>query len=137
VTVTTPTDTNVSDQVRSVMDSEGYLQLVDRAKDPVKSGGKWISSVDIEGVMGHPEVEAAVIGGARPTWQERPLARAAPRPGEELTKEEILEFLQDKVAKWWLPDDVVVVEEIPKKSVDKFSKKELRAQFEDYKLPTA
>ncbi len=122
-----------------VIDSEGYLQLVDRAKDLVKSGGEWISSVDLEGaIMGHPKVlEAAVIGVAHPKWQERPLACVVPKPGKELTKEEILEFLQDKVAKWWLPDDVVFLEEIPKTSVGKFSKKELRAKFEDYKLPTS
>ena len=121
-----------------VIDSEGYLQLVDRAKDLVKSGGEWISSVDLEGaIMGHPKVlEAAVIGVAHPKWQERPLACVVVKPGEELTKEEVLSFLQDKVAKWWLPDDVVFLEEIPKTSVGKFSKKELRAQFEDYKLPT-
>jgi acyl-CoA synthetase (AMP-forming)/AMP-acid ligase II len=92
-----------------VIDSEGYLQLVDRAKDLVKSGGEWISSVDLEGaIMGHPKVlEAAVIGVAHPKWQERPLACVVVKPGEELTKEEVLSFLQDKVAKWWLPDDVV------------------------------
>ena len=78
-----------------------------------------------------------MIGVAHAKWQERPLACVVPKPGEELTKEEILEFLQDKVATWWLPDDVVFLEEIPKTSVGKFSKKELRAQFEDYKLPTA
>ncbi len=122
-----------------VIDSEGYLQLVDRAKDLVKSGGEWISSVDLEGaIMGHPKVlEAAVIGVAHPKWQERPLACVVTKPGEELSKEEVLEFLQDKVAKWWLPDDVVFLEEIPKMSVGKFSKKELRAQFEDYTLPIA
>ena len=122
-----------------VIDSEGYLQLVDRAKDLVKSGGEWISSVDLEGaIMGHPKVlEAAVIGVAHPKWQERPLACVVVKPGEELSKEEVLSFLEDKVAKWWLPDDVVFLEEIPKTSVGKFSKKELRAQFEDYKLPTA
>jgi fatty-acyl-CoA synthase len=121
-----------------VIDSEGYLQLVDRAKDLVKSGGEWISSVDLEGaIMGHPKVlEAAVIGVAHPKWQERPLACVVVKPGEELTKEEITEFLEDKVAKWWLPDDVVFLEEIPKTSVGKFSKKELRAKFEDYKLST-
>jgi fatty-acyl-CoA synthase len=121
-----------------VIDHDGYLQLVDRAKDLVKSGGEWISSVDLESaIMGHPKVlEAAVIGVAHPKWQERPLACVVPKPGEELTKEEILSFLEDKVAKWWLPDDVVFLEEIPKTSVGKFSKKDLRAQFGDYKLPT-
>lgn len=122
-----------------VIDHDGYLQLVDRAKDLIKSGGEWISSVDLEGaIMGHPKVlEAAVIGVAHPKWQERPLACVVPKPGEELTKEELLSFLEDKVAKWWLPDDVVFLEEIPKTSVGKFSKKDLRAQFGDYILPTA
>jgi len=102
-------------------------------------GGEWISSVDLEGeIMSHPKVlEAAVIGVAHPKWQKRPLACVVVKPGKELTKEEVLSFLEDKVAKWWLPDDVVFLEEIPKTSVGKSSKKELRAQFEDYRLPTA
>ncbi len=121
-----------------VIDHEGYLQLVDRAKDLIKSGGEWISSVDLESaIMGHPKVlEAAVIGVAHPKWQERPLACVVVKPGEELTKEDLLSYLEDKVAKWWLPDDVAFLEEIPKTSVGKFSKKDLRAQFGDYVLPT-
>ncbi|MGH2662790.1 MAG: long-chain fatty acid--CoA ligase [Actinomycetota bacterium] len=121
-----------------VIDHDGYLQLVDRAKDMIKSGGEWISSVDLEGaIMGHPKVlEAAVLGVAHPKWQERPLACVVLEKDEELTKEELLSFLEDKVAKWWFPDDVVFIEEIPKTSVGKFSKKDLRARFGDYKLPT-
>jgi fatty-acyl-CoA synthase len=123
----------------AVIDSHGYIRLVDRTKDVIKSGGEWISSVDLENeLMGHPKVaEAAVIGVPHPKWAERPLACVVVKAGESLTKEEVLEFLGDKVAKWWLPDDVVFVDEIPKTSVGKFSKKDLRDKFEGYELPTA
>jgi fatty-acyl-CoA synthase len=119
------------------VDPEGYIYLVDRTKDLVKSGGEWISSVELENeIMAHPKVaEAAVIGVTHPKWQERPLACVVPKPGEEVTKDEILAFLEPRVAKWWLPDDVVFVEEIPKTSVGKFSKKTLRDRFADYELP--
>jgi fatty-acyl-CoA synthase len=122
----------------AVIDHHGYIRLVDRTKDVIKSGGEWISSVDLENeLMGHPKIaEAAVIGVSHPKWSERPLACVVVRPGEELTKEEVLVYLEDKVAKWWLPDDVVFVEEIPKTSVGKFSKKDLRDKFEGYELPT-
>ncbi len=87
--------------------------------------------------MGHPKVaEAAVIGVAHPKWAERPLACVVVKPGEELTKEELLEWLTAKVAKWWLPDDVVFIDEVPKTSVGKFSKKDLRDKFGNYELPT-
>jgi fatty-acyl-CoA synthase len=123
----------------AVIDRHGYMRLVDRTKDVIKSGGEWISSVDLENeLMGHPKVaEAAVIGVPHPKWAERPLACVVVRPGEELTKEEVLAFLEPRVAKWWLPDDVVFVEEIPKTSVGKFSKKDLRDKFSGYELPTA
>jgi fatty-acyl-CoA synthase len=123
----------------AVIDQHGYIRLVDRTKDVIKSGGEWISSVDLENeLMGHPKVaEAAVIGVPHPKWSERPLACVVVREGEQLTKEEILAYLEDKVAKWWLPDDVVFVDEIPKTSVGKFSKKDLRDKFEGYTLPTA
>jgi fatty-acyl-CoA synthase len=119
------------------IDSEGYIQIVDRTKDLVKSGGEWISSVELENeIMAHPKVaEAAVIGVAHEKWQERPVACVVLNEGQELTKEEILEHLRPRVAKWWLPDDVLFVDEIPKTSVGKFSKKDLRAHFADYKLP--
>ena len=119
------------------VDSSGYMRIVDRTKDVVKSGGEWISSVELENeIMAHPKVaEAAVIGVKHPKWSERPMACVVLRPGEELSKEELLEFLEPRVAKWWLPDDVVFIEEIPKTSVGKFSKKDLRAQFADHKLP--
>ena len=120
------------------IDPYGNIRLSDRTKDLVKSGGEWISSVELENaLMGHPAVaEAAVIGVPHPRWQERPLAAVVLRPGESATKEELLDFLAPKVAKWWLPDDVVFIDEVPKTSVGKFSKKDLRARFADYRLPT-
>ncbi|HVM54684.1 MAG TPA: long-chain fatty acid--CoA ligase [Acidimicrobiales bacterium] len=121
------------------VDPDGYIYLVDRTKDLVKSGGEWISSAELENeIMAHPKVqEAAVIGVNHPKWSERPLACVVVKPGEELTKEEILAFLDGRVAKWWLPDDVVFIDEVPKTSVGKFSKKTLRDRFEDYVLPTS
>jgi fatty-acyl-CoA synthase len=123
----------------AVVDPDGNLYLVDRTKDLVKSGGEWISSVELENqIMAHPAVaEAAVIGVAHPKWTERPLACVVVKEGESVTKQEILDFLDGRVATWWLPDDVVFVDAIPKTSVGKFSKKDLRAQFKDYLLPTA
>jgi len=123
----------------ATIDGNGYMRIVDRTKDVVKSGGEWISTVELENeIMGHPKVaEAAVIGIKHPKWQERPLACVVVKDGDELTRDEVLEFLDGKVAKWWLPDDVVFVDEIPKTSVGKFSKKDLRAQFADYELPSA
>jgi fatty-acyl-CoA synthase len=120
------------------VDPEGYVYLVDRTKDLVKSGGEWISSAELENeIMAHPKVaEAAVIGVYHPKWTERPLACVVPVAGETVSKDEILAFLDGRVAKWWLPDDVVIVDEIPKTSVGKFSKKTLREQFADYELPT-
>ena len=122
----------------ATVDAEGYIRLVDRTKDVVKSGGEWISSVELENeIMAHPKVaEAAVIGVSHPKWQERPLACVVVKPGEELTKDELLEFLGPRVAKWWLPDDVVFIDEVPKTSVGKFSKKDLRERFKDHLLPT-
>ena len=121
----------------AVIDQHGYIRLVDRTKDVIKSGGEWISSVELENeIMAHPKVaEAAVIGIAHEKWQERPLACVVPREGEAVTREEIVEFLTPRVAKWWLPDDVVLVDEIPKTSVGKFSKKDLRDKFAGYQLP--
>ncbi len=123
----------------ATIDEHGYMQITDRAKDLIKSGGEWISSVDLENVaMGHPQVAlAAVIGVCHPKWQERPLLIIKPAPGVALTREQILDFLQDKVVKWWLPDDVVFVPDIPLTAAGKISKVTLRAQFQDYQLPTA
>jgi fatty-acyl-CoA synthase len=123
----------------ATIDRHGYIRLVDRTKDVIKSGGEWISSVDLENeLMAHPAVaEAAVIGVAHPKWQERPLACVVLKEGEAATRDDILGFLDGRVAKWWLPDDVVFIDEVPKTSVGKFSKKDLRARFADYVLPDA
>lgn len=119
------------------IDEYGYLQITDRAKDVIKSGGEWISSVELENtIMAHPKVaEAAVIGLPHERWQERPLACVVLRPGETMTKEELLQFLEPRVAKWWLPDDVVFVDALPKTSVGKIAKRELRERFRDYRWP--
>jgi len=114
------------------IDSEGYIQIVDRTKDLVKSGGEWISSVELEStIMGHPKVlEAAVIGLPHPKWQERPVAYVVPKADFKagITAEEILAYLRPRVAKWWLPDEIRFLDEIPKTSVGKFDKKVLRTQ---------
>lgn len=118
----------------ATMDEYGYLQVVDRTKDLIKSGGEWISSVDLENaIMGHPAVaEAAVVGIPDDKWQERPLACVVVHPGQEaaVTGDGLREFLTDKVVKWWIPDRFVFVSEIPKTSVGKFSKRTLRQQYE-------
>jgi fatty-acyl-CoA synthase len=123
----------------ATIDPHGYIRLRDRTKDVIKSGGEWISSVELENeIMAHPAVaEAAVIGLSHPKWGERPLACVVLREGASATTDEILTFLDGRVAKWWLPDDIVFVDEIPKTSVGKFSKKDLRTTFADYTLPTA
>jgi fatty-acyl-CoA synthase len=123
----------------STIDEEGYMQIVDRSKDVIKSGGEWISSIDVENAaMGHPDVaEAAVIGVKHPKWDERPLLIVVPKPGKQPGKEEILALIGDKIAKWQLPDDVVFVPEIPHGATGKVLKTKLREQFKDYRLPTA
>lgn len=118
----------------ATVDPEGFVRLVDRTKDLIKSGGEWISSVDLENaIMGHPAVlEAAVVGVAHPKWDERPLAFVVLKPNQKVTKEELHDFLKDQFAKWWLPDDVVFLEEIPKTSVGKFMKRALRERYHNY-----
>ncbi len=115
------------------IDPDGYVQITDRTKDLIKSGGEWISSVDMEStIMGHPKVlEAAVIAVPHEKWVERPLACVVPKPEfkGQLSKQEILDYLTPRVAKWWLPDDVVFIEAVPKTSVGKFDKKVLRERF--------
>ncbi|HEX9561674.1 MAG TPA: long-chain fatty acid--CoA ligase [Candidatus Dormibacteraeota bacterium] len=110
---------------------EGYIEIVDRTKDVIKSGGEWISSVELENaIMAHPKImEAAVIGLVHPKWDERPVAFAVPKPEfkGKVTQEEVIDFLRGKVAKWWLPDEVRFIDEVPKTSVGKFDKKVLRA----------
>jgi fatty-acyl-CoA synthase len=116
---------------------EGYIQIGDRVKDMVKSGGEWISSVDLEtAIIGHPGVlEAAVIGIPHERWQERPLACVVANADSKgkLQKYEVLDFIRDRFASWWMPDDVVFIDEIPKTSVGKMDKKVLREQYKDYR----
>ncbi|MGI8663916.1 MAG: long-chain fatty acid--CoA ligase [Acidimicrobiales bacterium] len=121
----------------AVMTPEHYVKLVDRTKDVIKSGGEWISSVDLENaIMGNPKVaEAAVIGVPHAKWAERPIACVVVKAGEQLTADELLAWLSDKVVKWWLPDAIEFIDEVPKTSVGKFSKKDLRAKFAGYELP--
>ncbi|MDO9337739.1 MAG: long-chain-fatty-acid--CoA ligase [Caulobacter sp.] len=121
----------------ATIDPEGFMQITDRAKDVIKSGGEWISTIDIENIaMGHPKAElAAVIGILHPKWDERPLLLVKLKPGETATKEEFIDFLSGKIAKWWTPDDVVFVDDIPLGATGKIDKKVLRARFADYVLP--
>jgi acyl-CoA synthetase (AMP-forming)/AMP-acid ligase II len=123
----------------ATIDGNGYMQITDRAKDVIKSGGEWISSIDIENLaMGHPAVaEAAVIGVAHPKWDERPLLIVVRKAGAAEDKTSILGFLEGKIARWWMPDDVAFVSEIPHTSTGKIQKTTLREQFKDYRLPTA
>ncbi|MFZ3035155.1 MAG: 3-(methylthio)propionyl-CoA ligase [Parvibaculum sp.] len=123
----------------ATVDEQGYMQITDRAKDVIKSGGEWISSIEIENLaVGHPKVaEAAVIGIVHPKWDERPLLIIVPKEGESVTKEEVLHYMEGKIAKWWMPDDVVFVDEIPHTATGKIQKLTLRAKFKDYRLPTA
>jgi len=123
----------------ATLDEEGHMQIVDRSKDVIKSGGEWISSIDLENAaVGHPQVmEAGVIGMPHPKWDERPLLVVVKAEGAKVSKDEIIAFLSDKVAKWWLPDDVVFVDELPHTATGKIAKLALRQQFKDYTLPTA
>ncbi len=115
----------------ATVDPQGYLGIVDRMKDVIKSGGEWISSVDLENaIMAHPAVaEASVVGVEHPKWQERPLACVVAKAGRTVTKEEILEHLRGRFPSWWMPDEVVFIAEVPKTSVGKFDKKVLREQY--------
>ena len=123
----------------ATLDPDGYMQITDRSKDVIKSGGEWISSIDLENAaMAHPAVaEAAVIGIAHPKWDERPLLIVQKKAGGDIGKQELIDFLAGKVAKWWLPDDVQFVAAIPHTATGKILKTRLREDFKDYKLPTA
>ncbi|MEM2572478.1 MAG: AMP-binding protein [Archaeoglobaceae archaeon] len=120
----------------ATIDENGYIKIVDRFKDLIKSGGEWISSVDLENyLMAHPKVfEACVIGIPHPKWQERPIAFVVPKPEfrDKISKEELLEHMAKRFAKWQLPDEILIVKEIPKTSVGKFSKRTLREQYKNY-----
>ncbi len=122
----------------ATIDEEGYIQITDRSKDVIKSGGEWISSIELENVaIAHPGVaEAAVIGVSHPKWDERPLLIVQKKPGAGVTREELLSFYQDKVAKWWIPDDVVFVEALPHTATGKLLKTKLRDDFQRHKLPS-
>ena len=121
----------------ATLDADGYMQITDRSKDVIKSGGEWISSIEIENAaVGHPAVaEAAVIGVTHPKWQERPLLIVVRKAGQDVTRDEMLRYLADKVAKWWLPDEVVFVDEMPHTATGKLLKTKLRELFGDYRLP--
>jgi acyl-CoA synthetase (AMP-forming)/AMP-acid ligase II len=121
----------------ATIDPHGYMQITDRAKDVIKSGGEWISSIHLENLaVGHPDVaEAAVIGIRHPKWDERPLLIVVPKEGKNPTKDELLQFLQGRIAKWWMPDDVVLIEQIPHTATGKIQKTALRDMFREYRLP--
>jgi len=122
----------------ATIDADGYMQITDRSKDVIKSGGEWISSIEIENIaMAHPAVQmAACIGMKHPKWDERPIVVVVKKPGAELTREELLKFYEGKIAKWQVPDDVVFVEAIPLGATGKMLKNRLREQLADYRLPT-
>ena len=121
----------------ATIDEYGYMQITDRSKDVIKSGGEWISSIELENIaMGCAGVqEAAAIGLSHPKWDERPLLVVVRKPGAELGREQILAHLQGKIAKWWMPDDVAFVDEIPHTATGKISKLTLRERFKDYRFP--
>ncbi len=123
----------------ATLDERGYMQITDRSKDVIKSGGEWISSIDLENAaVGCPGIaEAAVIGLPHPKWDERPLLVVIRKPDASVSKEDVLAHLKDKIAKWWMPDDVVFVDSIPHTATGKIQKTALREQFKDYRLPTA
>jgi fatty-acyl-CoA synthase len=123
----------------ATIDADGFMEITDRSKDVIKSGGEWISSITLENLaVSHPDVaEAAVIAARHPKWDERPLLLVVPVPGRTVTPADVLTVYDGKVAKWWLPDDVQFIDAIPHGATGKILKTALRKQFEDYKLPTA
>ncbi|MEJ7807548.1 MAG: 3-(methylthio)propionyl-CoA ligase [Telluria sp.] len=123
----------------ATIDEDGYMQITDRSKDVIKSGGEWIGTIDLENIaMAHPAVlQAACIGIAHPKWDERPLLLAIKRPGQDVTREELLAFFEGKIAKFWMPDDVVFVDALPTGATGKIQKNKLRDQFKGHTLPTA
>ncbi|MGJ7512081.1 3-(methylthio)propionyl-CoA ligase [Variovorax sp. GT1P44] len=123
----------------ATIDTDGYMQITDRSKDVIKSGGEWIGSIDLENIaMAHPQVAmAACIAAYHPKWDERPLLVVVRKPNQELTREELLAFYEGKIAKWWTPDDVVFVDAIPLGATGKMLKNRLRETFKAHALPTA
>jgi len=123
----------------ATIDPDGYLQITDRSKDVIKSGGEWISSIDVENIaMAHPSVAmAACIGMKHPKWDERPVVVVVKKPGTEVSREELLAFFDGKTAKWQIPDDVIFIDAIPLGATGKMQKVKLRETLKDYSLPTA
>jgi len=123
----------------ATIDPDGYMQITDRAKDVIKSGGEWISSVEIESIAAsHPKAAlAAVIGVPHPKWDERPLLLVKLKPGHSATQAEFLACLEGRIAKWWTPDEVLFVDDIPLGSTGKIDKKRIRAEYAGHRLPTA
>jgi len=123
----------------ATIDADGFMQITDRSKDVIKSGGEWISSIDVENIaMAHPAVAmAACIGMPHPKWDERPIVAVALKPGAEVARDELLAFFDGKLAKWQIPDDVVFVDSIPIGATGKMLKTKLREQLKDYRLPSA
>ncbi|MDB5909559.1 MAG: long-chain fatty acid--CoA ligase [Massilia sp.] len=123
----------------ATIDADGYMQITDRSKDVIKSGGEWIGTIDLENIaMAHPGVlQAACIGIAHPKWDERPLLLVIKRPGHEITRDELLKFFEGKIAKFWMPDDVAFVDALPTGATGKIQKNKLREQYRSHKLPTA
>jgi len=121
----------------ATIDPDGTMQITDRSKDVIKSGGEWISSIDLENIaVAHPAIaEAAVIGVKHPKWDERPIVVAVKKAGQEVSRDDLLRFYEGKIAKWWMPDDVVFVPELPHTATGKLSKLTLRQQMKDYRLP--
>jgi acyl-CoA synthetase (AMP-forming)/AMP-acid ligase II len=121
----------------ATIDADGFMQITDRSKDVIKSGGEWISSIDIENIaVAHPAVAmAACVGMKHPKWDERPIVAVVKKPGAEVTREELLKFYEGKTAKWQVPDDVVFVDSIPLGATGKMLKTRLREMLKDYRLP--
>jgi acyl-CoA synthetase (AMP-forming)/AMP-acid ligase II len=122
----------------ATIDSNGYMRITDRSKDVIKSGGEWISSIELENLaVGHPDVaEAAVIGIRHPKWDERPLLIVVAKEGCDPGRDDLLDYMRPHIARWWMPDDVVMVDAIPHTATGKILKTALREQFRDYRLPT-
>lgn len=118
----------------ATIDENNYMQIVDRSKDVIKSGGEWISSIDLENAaVGHPDLaECCVIGARHPKWDERPILLAIRHPGVDVDEASVLAYLQDKIAKWWMPDAVIFVESLPHTATGKLLKIDLRKEYENY-----
>jgi fatty-acyl-CoA synthase len=123
----------------ATIDPDGFMEITDRSKDVIKSGGEWISSITLENIaVSHPDVaEAAVVAARHPKWDERPLLLVVARPGHTVDPDSVLQLYQGQVAKWWLPDAVVVVDELPHTATGKLLKTELRGRYRDYYQPKA